>query len=656
MNATKRYNGLPLARPGISRIDLLVILGIVALIGVNLIPAIGHVRESARRVQCADRLRKIGTALGSYHDNYDVLPPAAIWSSEGLTYDEDGRLERSPLSIKATHANWLQLLLPYLDQTHVASKFDNGQPVTAVANEAARLQRPEVFACPSDTFNTPENPYRLEFSDGTSCEFARGNYGINGGTHVGAEYPGYLAYPIATGNVIVDPGPENNEFQWWGTGVAGFNRCFSYDDFQNGLSTLVAVDELRAGIIPEDQRGAWALGQIGSSATWAHGVHGDAFGPNSQVPNSDDILGGKDLYHRLGHEQFLAEKMPFCDHCSLSNQATARSLHPSGVNALMVDGSVHFISDSVNPSLWHVMHSRDTPQEALDEDLTIAFDGMTDYEEADDLQTSHSDLDFDAESLENSIGMEFVRVPTGAFLMGQPDNGNTWPYPEEAVPHRVNITRAFYLGVCEVTQGQFSDVMGTNPSWHQSNGEGRQRVVGTNTAAFSVENVSWDDAVRFCRDLSERTNEKSMGRIYRLPTEAEWEHACRAGSESAATFHPMWDAEDDSGIIAGKDRPTSDEYAIPKPVGSYAANSFGLYDMRGNVFEWCNDWFSRDYYSRSPVNDPQGPSTGYLKIVRGWDWIFVGNHCKDYLCVAEPWRKSRYIGFRVVCEVTASRD
>jgi formylglycine-generating enzyme required for sulfatase activity len=143
--------------------------------------------------------------------------------------------------------------------------------------------------------------------------------------------------------------------------------------------------------------------------------------------------------------------------------------------------------------------------------------------------------------------------------------------------------------------------------------------------------------------------EQSSGRTYRLPTEAEWEYACRSGRSDPYHWTLQRRPEDDSGDAAGI------VPALPlREVGSYPANAFGLYDLRGNVWEWCADWFDRSYYSRSPRDDPQGPAAGFLKVVRGGDWIFVGEVCRINYPIMSPWQTSPFVGFRVVCEVESA--
>jgi formylglycine-generating enzyme required for sulfatase activity len=247
----------------------------------------------------------------------------------------------------------------------------------------------------------------------------------------------------------------------------------------------------------------------------------------------------------------------------------------------------------------------------------------------------------------NSIGMPLRHILAGRFVMGLPDVGYDTDIPPEVCPHSVRIKIPFYLGVHEVTQQEYQLVMGKNPSWHAPTGDRQQQFADDETARFPVEQVSWDDARAFCRGLSARADERSAGRVYRLPTEAEWEYACRSGKSVPYPFtrdpnHAKQTGENGGRMLAG----------IPiTTVGTYQPNGFGLYDMRGNVFEWCNDWFARDYYARSPADDPQGPPAGYFKVFRGSDWPFAGDNCKLSRHPTEPWRTNRYVGFRVACDV-----
>jgi formylglycine-generating enzyme required for sulfatase activity len=239
----------------------------------------------------------------------------------------------------------------------------------------------------------------------------------------------------------------------------------------------------------------------------------------------------------------------------------------------------------------------------------------------------------------NSIGMKLARIPAGKFLMGSPET-EPGRLPNEGPQHEVTISRPFHIGVYEVTQAEYDKVTGTNPSqFNKDNGGGPKHP---------VEMVSWHDAVAFCKKLSELPEEKKAGRVYRLPTEAEWEYACRAGTQTAYSFGDTAEELERHGWVA--ENAKSKTY----PVGQLLPNAWGLHDMLGNVSEWCMDTYRVFEYKR--VIDPQGPAIGVTRALRGG------------LCNEGPARSrsaSRYgndasgvfittrqfnVGFRVICD------
>jgi formylglycine-generating enzyme required for sulfatase activity len=236
------------------------------------------------------------------------------------------------------------------------------------------------------------------------------------------------------------------------------------------------------------------------------------------------------------------------------------------------------------------------------------------------------------EGLTNSLGMRLVLVPAGEFTMGSPAD-DEYSYADDRPQHRVRITKAFYLGVCEVTQGQYEAVMGSRP-W-----SGQQCV--KEGADYPASYVNWEDAVAFCEKLSAKE-----GRTYRLPTEAEWEYACRAGSTTRFFFgndpsafgNHAW--YDENAWHAGE------KYA--HAVGRKKPNGWGLYDMHGNVWEWCSDWWDQGYYRQSAVDDPTGPSSGECRVLRGGSWRHRarGSRSANRL-MWRPVFQGRDFGFRV---------
>ncbi|MCL4205664.1 MAG: SUMF1/EgtB/PvdO family nonheme iron enzyme [Pirellulaceae bacterium] len=227
----------------------------------------------------------------------------------------------------------------------------------------------------------------------------------------------------------------------------------------------------------------------------------------------------------------------------------------------------------------------------------------------------------------NSIGIKLAFIPVGEFQMGSPDSDSD-ALNSEKPQHTVRITKPFYLGVTEVTQEQYERVMGANPS----------NFKGTH---LPVERVSWEDAVDFCRKLSALPAERSAGRVYRLPTEAEWEYACRAGSKTKWSFG---DSESSLGEYAWY---TSNAGSKTNPVGQKKPNAWGLYDMHGNVWEWCSDWWKRDY-TTTAMSDPTGPATGSARVFRGGSWLYYGVNCRSaYRNGDTPSSRGSGVGFRL---------
>jgi formylglycine-generating enzyme required for sulfatase activity len=249
------------------------------------------------------------------------------------------------------------------------------------------------------------------------------------------------------------------------------------------------------------------------------------------------------------------------------------------------------------------------------------------------------DLQPPCEIVQNSIGMKLVRVAEGEFSMGSHDY--------EMPVHRIRITKSFLLGQTEVTQRQWERVMGDAKPWQGATGV----IEGPDVP---VTWVSWNEAVNFCEELT--VQERREGRLpaersYRLPTEAEWEYACRAGTKTRFSFgndeehlgDHAWFIEN----TAFRDR------NHPQPVSGKKPNPWKLYDMHGNVAEWCSDWYDRDYYSSSPADDPQGPASARsYRVIRGGNWHGYPADCRSaFRLYISPANSNCYVGFRVVCDL-----
>jgi formylglycine-generating enzyme required for sulfatase activity len=258
----------------------------------------------------------------------------------------------------------------------------------------------------------------------------------------------------------------------------------------------------------------------------------------------------------------------------------------------------------------------------------------------------------------NSIGLELVWIPAGQFQMGSPPTEQG--HSDKESQHEVKITRAFYLGKYEVTQGQYEKVTGANPSYFSATGDGKHLVTGMDARRFPVDGVSWEDAVAYCKKLSELPAERARGRVYRLPTEAEWEYACRAGTTTPFHFGPALSS--DRANVDGTDpyggAPRGPYLQRSDRVGSFAPNAFGLYDMHGNVWEWCQDWFGPAYYGSSPRQDPPGPPTGTGRVLRGGSWRSYPAYCRSANRASEAADdrgKDHNHGFRVALDAPGGR-
>jgi formylglycine-generating enzyme required for sulfatase activity len=237
--------------------------------------------------------------------------------------------------------------------------------------------------------------------------------------------------------------------------------------------------------------------------------------------------------------------------------------------------------------------------------------------------------------LDGHVKMKFALIPAGEFYMGSPANEEE-RLEDEGPVHKVKISKPFFMSKFPVTQEQYEIITGNNPS----------DLISPN---LPVESVLWEEAVEFCTKLSHR-----KGKLFRLPTEAEWEYACRAGTttqfntgETISTDHANYNG---NYIYGNGHIGVYRKKAID--VGSLIPNAFGLYDMHGNVWEWCSDWYDVNYYTSSPIIDPQGPSSGICRVLRGGTWSMYPSVCRSARRhrFSPDGRYSLY-GFRVVMTI-----
>lgn len=248
----------------------------------------------------------------------------------------------------------------------------------------------------------------------------------------------------------------------------------------------------------------------------------------------------------------------------------------------------------------------------------------------------------------NTNGMRLLLVPAGISTQGEEATGEIsdmfHPYLSK---RNVKISKPFHLGVSAVTQSEFERVMGENPSWHCANGEGAQLVEGLDTSKFPVEQVDLFMAVNFCKRLSELESESKIQDSYYLPTQAQWEHGCRAGSQSKYCFGDDADDLDNYCVYLGD--PQS-QGRRPVEVASKKPNNWGLYDMHGNVCEWCSDRSRRQDELPGEETDPIGDGDYPVNKGGSWDSSFTACAAGRYRGDSADYNYN-YYGFRVAYSV-----
>jgi len=283
--------------------------------------------------------------------------------------------------------------------------------------------------------------------------------------------------------------------------------------------------------------------------------------------------------------------------------------------------------------------------------------------------------------LSDTAAMKLVKVPAGKFLMGSKTTERHRTRDGRESPRReVTITRDFHIGICEVTRGQFAAFVKDSGYitqaeregwtfawdgrvWGKVNGASWRKAGFDQTDEHPVICVSFDDAVAFCRWMGKKTAKHVL-----LPTEAQWAYACRAGTKTAYVWGDKWD--DGKGWANAADAtarkrfkgwrafPWADGYVFTSPAGKYKANAFGLHDVHGNVFEWCADWYDKDYFKKGPKVDPMGPAGGRQRVLRGGSWLSSPGRCRSAGRTGCNLRGSYcdfIVGFRVVVEPDDSR-
>ena len=243
------------------------------------------------------------------------------------------------------------------------------------------------------------------------------------------------------------------------------------------------------------------------------------------------------------------------------------------------------------------------------------------------------EAEYDTLDLGDGVTLKLTLIPSGKFMMGSPETEKGRSYAEG--PQReVTLSKPFYMGIYEITQSQWKAVMGTEP-W---DGKTCAKSGASNAASY----ISWDDATKFCEALSKKTGKKVT-----LPTEAQWEYACRAGNKTTYSFG---DDASKLGEYAWHDKNaygTGEKYA--HSVGEKKPNAFGLYDMHGNVWEWCRDWYATGFYANAKNVDPENTTEAKARVLRGGSWYYDPLFCRAAFrdwCPSDG--RANNGGFRVV--------
>jgi len=348
-------------------VELLVVIAIVGILIGLLLPAIQSAREAGRRAQCLNQVKQWGLACINYNDSYGTFPPGVMMAST-----------ESPPNTTMWKANWVIQVLPFTEYGPLYKMYNNKFPISNPNNAALRQTDIPQMLCPSDTLYNSR--HYMPGPERSACgpNWARGNYAGNGSI-----------CQLDGGSFM---GPNSKTFSVpWLRGVMGVNEGSSTKQITDGTSHTCCVAEIRAGVVPLDPRGVWAMGSAGGSMMWGHGATDD-HGPNQISPTSgwgaddinscDEIQQAVEQSSALPNQPTLLQMRMDCHNGEGDGQATARSMHPGGVNICMCDGSCFFISDniSVNQTWTYNQGTKspgDWPTTSVWEELMSAGDGYT---------------------------------------------------------------------------------------------------------------------------------------------------------------------------------------------------------------------------------------------------------------------------------------
>ena len=334
---------IPRRSSAFTLVELLVVIAIIGVLVALLLPAVQAARAAARRTQCINNVKQLGLGLLNYESTNGVLPPASEWP-DGARPDQIGA---------DVWPNWVIRILPFIEGRTTYDAFDFNLPINAPENQLARSAVLTSMLCPEDPFN--QEPFNGMDKSSTSHygdNWGRGNYAANGALDLQQQSHAQTSLDLNNSMPFGAALPTSNGWQSdYRRGVMGANVAVTLAQITDGTSNTVMVGEIRAGLVSFDTRGVWAMSGACPSSLWGHGYIGDDNGPNNLLPHADDVISCSDISRALGGAAALVAEGMGCSTFPTANiQQTMRSLHVGGVHAGFADGSVQFISDSIEIS------------------------------------------------------------------------------------------------------------------------------------------------------------------------------------------------------------------------------------------------------------------------------------------------------------------